>query len=67
MTEILFPVEEAAEGDRVAQLASRFSLKPIDLRNYGRMSARPLSVTFSEGETPKLIRLHIVRDEVLRA
>ena len=68
MTEIIFVVEEAAEGGYSAralgcsiftQAASIEALK-AEVRDAVRCH-------FDEGEAPRVIRLHIVRDEVIAA
>ena len=68
MNEIIFQIEEAAEGGFTARalghgiFAQAESLD--DLRDNVRDAVR---CHFDEGTGPKVIRLHFVRDEVLAA
>lgn len=68
MTEIIFQIEDAAEGGYAARalghsiFTEAWSLD--ELRENVRDAVR---CHFDEGTGPKLIRLHFVRDEVLAA
>lgn len=66
MTEILFTVEEAPEGGLAARAVGHSIFTeadtPEELREYVRET---VECHFDEGQAPQLIRLHIVRDEVL--
>ena len=66
MTEILFTVEEAPEGGLTARAVGHSIFTEADTLDELRESVREaVECHFDEGQTPKLIRLHIVRDEVL--
>jgi predicted RNase H-like HicB family nuclease len=66
MTELLFTVEEAAEGGFVARAVGNSIFTEADTLDTLRQNIREaVECHFAEGEGPKLIRLHIVRDEVL--
>jgi hypothetical protein len=68
MTEIIFVVEQAPEGGLTAHAldGSIFTqAESIDqLHNHVRDAVR---CHFDEGDAPKMIRLHFVRDEVIAA
>lgn len=68
MTEIIFVVEDAAEGGYIATAASNSIFTEADsledLRGRVRDAVR---CHFEDGEMPKLIHLHFVRDEVIAA
>ncbi len=68
MTEVLFVVEEAAEGGLVASAVGVSIVTEADdvegLRNAVRDAVR---CHFGDGARPSSIRLHFVRDEVLAA
>ncbi len=68
MGEVVFVVEEAPEGGYTARAlnASIFTEADSldDLRGQIRDAVR---CHFGEGESPKIIRLHFVRDEVIAA
>jgi hypothetical protein len=68
MTEILFIVEEAAEGGYIARSVQASIVTEADdlaaLRDAVRDAVR---CHFDEGDRPKVIRLHLVRDEVIAA
>lgn len=67
-TEILFVIEEAPErgynaravGHAIFTEADSLSELPVQVRDAVRCH-------FDVGQTPKLIRLHFVRDEVIAA
>ncbi len=68
MTEILFVVEEAAEGGYVARAvgASIFT-EADDLNQLREMVRDAVRCHFDETDRPKIIRLHLTRDEVIAA
>ncbi len=66
MTEILFTVIEAPEGGLTASAVAYSIVTEADTLDELRQNVREaVECHFEEGATPKLIRLHIVRDEVL--
>ena len=66
MTEILFSVTEAPEGGFVAQGVGQDIFTEADTLEELRENIREaVECHFDEGQAPRLIRLHIVRDEVL--
>lgn len=66
MTEILFTVEESPEGGLAARAVGHSIFTEADTLDDLRENVREaVECHFDEGQTPKLIRLHIVRDEVL--
>ncbi len=68
MTEILFIVEEAAEGGYIARSVQASIVTEADdlaaLRDAVRDAVR---CHFDDEDRPKVIRLHLVRDEVIAA
>ncbi|MBS0457710.1 MAG: 2-oxoisovalerate dehydrogenase [Proteobacteria bacterium] len=68
MNEIIFQIEEAAEGGFTARALGHSIVTEAesleDLRECVRDAVR---CHFDEGTGPKVIRLHFVRDEVLAA
>jgi hypothetical protein len=68
MTEIVFVVEEAAEGGFLARAVGESIVTEADslgeLRDQVRDAVR---CHFEEAERPRAIRLHFVRDEVFAA
>ena len=64
MTEILFIVEEAAEGGYIARGVQASIVTEADDLAQVRDAVR---CHFDEGDRPKLIRLHLVRDEIIAA
>lgn len=68
MTEILFIVEEAAEGGYIARSVQASIVTEADdlagLRDAVRDAVR---CHFDEEVRPKVIRLHLVRDEIIAA
>ena len=67
-TEILFNVEEADDGGYVATAASYGIVTPADsVADLHTQVRDAVACHFDEGDKPKLIRLHFVRDEVLAA
>ena len=68
MSEIIFVVEQAAEGGYTAQ-ALRESIV-TQAETIPELHARVRDAVhchFDEGAAPKMIRLHFVRDEVIAA
>ncbi len=66
MTEILFTVEDAPEGGFTARAVGHSIFTEADTLDELRQNVREaVECHFDDGEAPKLIRLHIVRDEVL--
>jgi len=66
MTEILFTVEEATEGGFTARAVGHSIITEADTLDELRRNVREaVECHFDDGTAPKLIRLHIVRDEVL--
>lgn len=68
MTEILFVVEEATEGGYTARSVQASIITEADdlaqLREAVRDAVR---CHFDEPDRPKMIRLHLVRDEIIAA
>ena len=69
MTELLFIVEEAAEGGYVAHAVGVSIVTEADDLDQLRVMVRDaVRCHFDEdAERPKAIRLHLVRDEVIAA
>ena len=68
MTEILFVVEEAAEGGYVARAVGTSIFAEADDLGQLREAVRDaVRCHFDEADRPKAIRLHLVRDEVIAA
>ncbi len=66
MTEILFTVEEATEGGFAARAVGHSIFTEADTLDELRENVREaVECHFDAGQVPRLIRLHIVRDEVL--
>ncbi len=66
MTEILFTVEEALEGGLIARAVGHsIFTEGVDLDELRKNVREAVECHFEDGSQPKLIRLHIVRDEVL--
>lgn len=65
MNEIIFVVEDAPEGGYVAQAVGAGIVTEADTLESLRQNVRDaISCHFDDGQEPKLIRLHFVRDEV---
>ena len=68
MSEVVFVVEESQDGGYTAVAVGQSIVTEADsvreLRDLVRDAVR---CHFDEGEFPKLIRLHFVRDEVIAA
>jgi hypothetical protein len=68
MNEIIFQVEEAAEGGYTARALGHAIFTEADSLDELRDNVRDaVRCHFDEGTGPQLIRLHFVRDEVLAA
>ncbi|MBM3407067.1 MAG: 2-oxoisovalerate dehydrogenase [Betaproteobacteria bacterium] len=68
MTEIIFVVEEAAEGGFSARALGCSIFTQADSMDALRDEVRDaVRCHFDEGNAPRVIRLHIVRDEVIAA
>lgn len=68
MNEIIFQVEEAAEGGYMARALGHAIFTEAESLDALRDNVRDaVRCHFDEGTGPRLIRLHFVRDEVLAA
>lgn len=68
MTEIVFIVEQAPEGGLTAHALGEAIFTEADTEAELRMAVQDaVRCHFDEGTSPKLIRLHFVRDELLMA
>jgi hypothetical protein len=66
--EVVFLIEEAPEGGYTAKALGHSIFTEADSWNELRESVRDaVNCHFEKGETPQLIRLHYVKDEVLVA
>jgi len=66
MTEVVFLVEEAPEGGFTARAVGESIFTEADSLDALRANVRSaVECHFDEGQVPKMIRLHIVRDEIL--
>lgn len=66
MTEIVFVVEEAPEGGYTARAVGASIFTEADTLDSLRASVREaVACHFDEGTGPRVIRLHVVRDELL--
>ncbi len=64
--EIIFVVEEAPEGGYTAQALGHAIFTEADNWDEIKVMAQDaVRCHFEDGEQPKLIRLHLVRDEVV--
>ena len=64
--EIIFAVEEAAEGGYEARALGHSIFTEADsLEELRSMVRDAVNCHFDEGERPSVIRLHLVRDELL--
>jgi len=67
-SEILFLVEDAEEGGYTARSVDAPIFTEADSLDALRKNIREaVDCHFEDGQAPRLIRLHIVRDEVLTA
>jgi hypothetical protein len=68
VSEILFLVEEADEGGFTAQAVNASIFTEGDSLDDLRRNVREaVECHFDDGQAPKIIRLHIVREEILTA
>ena len=68
MSEIIFLVEEAAEGGYTARALGEAIFTEADSLDELRSNVREaVECHFDEGRGPKVIRLHWVREEVIPA
>ena len=68
MTEILFIVDEAAEGGYTARAVGASIFTEADNLDELRTAIRDaVRCHFTEADRPKAIRLHLVHDEVIAA
>ena len=68
MSEIVFLVEDAAEGGMVARALGHSIFTEADSYEQLREQVRDaVQCHFDNGEQPTIIRLHYVKDEVLAA
>lgn len=66
MTELVFLVEEAAEGGFTARALGESIFTEADSVTELHAQIRDaVHCHFDEGQAPKLVRLHFVRDELL--
>ena len=66
VVEIVFVVEEAPEGGYTARSVGESIFTEADTLDALRANIRSaVECHFDEAQAPKLIRLHIVRDEIL--
>lgn len=67
-TEIIFSVQESSEGGYEAQaLGHDIFTQGETLENLREMVRDAVKCHFDEGSAPSVIRLHFVRDEVMKA
>lgn len=68
MNEIIFQVEEAPEGGYVARALGHSIFTEAQTLDQLRANVRDaVHCHFDEGQGPRVIRLHFVRDEVMAA
>ena len=66
VTEIIFLVEEDLEGGYTAKsLGESIFTQANDIDSLKKMIRDAVDCHYEEAEKPKMIRLHIVRDEVI--
>ena len=66
MNEIIFVIEEALEGGFTARALGESIFTEAETLDALRQNVRDaVNCHFDEGQAPKVIRLHFVRDEVL--
>ena len=66
MSELIFVVEEAPEGGYTARaLGASIFTEADDLDGLHEQVRDAVRCHFDEGERPRLVRLHFVRDEVI--
>ena len=68
MTEIVFVVEQAPEGGYTARAVGESIFTEADTEAELRVAVQDaVYCHFDEGQSPKIIRLHFIRDELLAA
>lgn len=68
MEELIFIVEEAPEGGYTARaLGEAIFTEADDLDSLHEMVRDAVRCHFDEGQRPKVIRLHFVKEEVIAA
>lgn len=68
MNELIFMVEDAAEGGLSARaLGESIFTQAPDMPTLHKNVREAVQTHFDAGKAPKLIRLHYVRDEVIAA
>ncbi|MFQ5645329.1 MAG: 2-oxoisovalerate dehydrogenase [bacterium] len=68
MNEIIFLVEDAPEGGYVARaLGASIFTEADDLPDLRKQILEAVHCHFDEDQMPQIIRLHLVREEVLAA
>jgi len=68
MQELIFMVREAEEGGYIARaLGESIFTEADDMDELRRNIRDAVECHFDEGLAPQIVRLHIVRDEVLAA
>lgn len=68
MSEIVFVVEQAPEGGYVARALGESIFTEADTVEALRAAVQDaVHCHFDEGQSPRVIRLHFVRDELLAA
>ena len=66
MNEIIFLIEEAAEGGYTARALGHSIFTEAESMDELRRQVRDaVKCHFEEGQAPKVIRLHFVREEVI--
>jgi hypothetical protein len=66
MTELIFLVEEAPEGGFTARALGESIFTEADtVPELHEMIRDAVACHFDEGQAPKLVRLHFVREEIL--
>ena len=67
MNELIFLVEEAPEGGYIARALGESVFTEGDTLDELRQKVREaVTCHFDDGQAPDIVRLHLVRDEVLR-
>jgi len=66
MSEIIFLIQEAAEGGYIARALGESIFTEADTLDELRGNVRAaVECHFDDGQAPKIIRLHFVREEVV--
>lgn len=66
MTELIFLVEEATEGGFIARAVGESIFTEADTIEHIRSAIREaVECHFDDADRPKVVRLHIVRQEIL--